>query len=123
MLARIVEASLRYKFLVLTGALLLVALGIRALTLIPIDAFPDVTPVQVQIFTESVGLSPEEVEKIITVPVESAMAGLPKVELIRSLSMYLDRPVRSMLLFDAMARAVTPGRGRHALRHLKRGGR
>ena len=88
MLARIVEASLRYKFLVLTGALLLVALGIRALTLIPIDAFPDVTPVQVQIFTESVGLSPEEVEKIITVPVESAMAGLPKVELIRSLSMF-----------------------------------
>jgi hypothetical protein len=87
-LARVVEASLRYKYLVMVAALLVVALGVRALTRIPIDAFPDVTPVQVQIFTESPGLSPEEVEKIITVPVESAMAGLPKVELIRSLSMF-----------------------------------
>ena len=77
MLARIVEASLRYKYLVIVATVLLVALGARALTQIPIDAFPDVTPVQVQIFTESPGLSPEEVEKIITVPVESAMAGLP----------------------------------------------
>ena len=88
MLARVVEASLRYKYLVIVAALLVVALGVRALTRIPVDAFPDVSPVQVQIFTESTGLSPEEVEKIITVPVESAMAGLPKVELIRSLSMF-----------------------------------
>ena len=88
MLSRIVEASLQYKFLVVAGALLLVALGVRALSRIPIDAFPDVTPVQVQIFTESPGLSPEEVEKIITVPVESAMAGLPRVELVRSLSLF-----------------------------------
>ena len=88
MLARIVEASLQYKFLVLVAALLLVVLGVRAVTRIPVDAFPDVTPVQVQIFTESPGLSPEEVEKIITVPVESAMAGLPRVELIRSLSLF-----------------------------------
>ncbi len=88
MLARIVEASLRYKFLVIVAALLVIALGVRAVGRIPIDAFPDVSPVQVQIFTESSGLSPEEVEKIITVPVESAMAGLPRVELIRSLSMF-----------------------------------
>lgn len=88
MLARIVEASLQYKFLVLAATLLLVALGVRSVTRIPVDAFPDVTPVQVQIFTESSGLSPEEVEKIITVPVESAMAGLPRVELIRSLSLF-----------------------------------
>ncbi len=88
MLARVVEASLRYKFLVIVAALLVIALGVRAVGRIPIDAFPDVSPVQVQIFTESSGLSPEEVEKIITVPVESAMAGLPRVELIRSLSMF-----------------------------------
>ena len=88
MLARIVEASLRYKYLVLFAALFLVVVGVRAVTQLPVDAFPDVTPVQVTIFTESSGLSPEEVEKIITVPVESAMAGLPKVEVIRSLSMF-----------------------------------
>src|SRR5262245_3794399 len=88
MLAKRAGASLRYKYLVLFAALFLVVLGIRALLRLPIDAFPDVTPVQVAIFTESPGLSPEEVEKLITVPVESSMAGLPKVELIRSLSMF-----------------------------------
>ncbi len=88
MLTRLVEVSLRYKFLVLLAALFVVVLGVRAVRLIPIDAFPDVTPVQVQVFTESAGLSPEEVEKIVTVPVESAIAGLPKVELIRSLSIF-----------------------------------
>jgi heavy metal efflux system protein len=87
-LSRIVDASLRYKYLVIFAALFLVVLGVRAVVRLPIDAFPDVTPVQVAIFTESPGLSPEEVEKIVTVPVESAMAGLPKVELIRSLSMF-----------------------------------
>jgi cobalt-zinc-cadmium resistance protein CzcA len=88
MLARIVEVSLRYKYLVIFATLFVIVLGARALTTIPIDAFPDVSPVQVQVFTESPGLSPEEVEKLITVPVESSMAGLPKVELIRSLSMF-----------------------------------
>ncbi len=88
MLARIVEASLRYKYLVIFATLFVIVLGVRALTTIPIDAFPDVSPVQVQVFTESPGLSPEEVEKLITVPVESSMAGLPRVELIRSLSMF-----------------------------------
>ena len=88
MLARIVDASLRYKYLVIFATLFVVVLGARAITRIPIDAFPDVTPVQVQVFTESRGLSPEEVEKLITVPVESALAGLPRVETIRSLSMF-----------------------------------
>lgn len=88
MLARIVYASLRYKYLVIFATLFVVVLGARAITRIPIDAFPDVTPVQVQVFTESRGLSPEEVEKLITVPVESALAGLPRVETIRSLSMF-----------------------------------
>ncbi|HWT82920.1 MAG TPA: efflux RND transporter permease subunit, partial [Candidatus Methylomirabilis sp.] len=66
----------------------LAILGARAATRIPIDAFPDVSPVQVVVLTESPGLSPEEIEKLITFPVESAMAGLPKVELIRSMTMF-----------------------------------
>ncbi len=88
MLERIVETSLRYKFLVLIAFLVVVFLGVRSLNRIPIDAFPDVTPVQVNVVTETEGFSPEEVEKLITFPVESAMAGLPNVELIRSVSLF-----------------------------------
>lgn len=85
---KIVELALRYKVLVIIGFLFVIFLGVRALGRLPIDAFPDVTPVQVSIFTEAEGLSPEEVETIITFPVESAMAGLPNVALVRSLSMF-----------------------------------
>jgi len=88
MLNRIIAWSLSYKYLVLLATLFLAALGARAITRIPIDAFPDVSPVQVTILTESPGLTPEEIEKLITFPIESAMAGLPKVELIRSLTMF-----------------------------------
>jgi len=75
MLTRIVEISLSYKYLVLFATLALAILGVRAVTRVPIDAFPDITPVQVSVLTECPGLSPEEVEKLITFPVESAMAG------------------------------------------------
>ena len=88
MLTRIVRASISYKYLVLLATLGLALLGVRAVTKIHIDAFPDVSPVQVTVLTESPGLSPEEIEKLITFPVESAMAGLPKVELIRSMTMF-----------------------------------
>lgn len=88
MLERIVELALRYKFLVIIGFGVVIFLGVRSLGRIPIDAFPDVTPVQVNIFTEAEGFSPEEVEKLVTFPVESAMAGLPNVELIRSLTIF-----------------------------------
>lgn len=88
MLGHIVEASLRYKFLVLIVFCVIIFLGVRSLNRIPVDAFPDVTPVQVSVFTEAEGFSPEEVEKLVTFPVESAMAGLPHVELIRSLTIF-----------------------------------
>lgn len=88
MLGHIVEVSLHYKFLVLIAFLAVIFLGTRSLLRIPVDAFPDVTPVQVNVVTEAEGLSPEEVEKLITFPVESAMAGLPHVEMIRSLSLF-----------------------------------
>ena len=88
MLAHIVEISLRYKFFVVIVFFVVIFLGVRSLGRIPIDAFPDVTPVQVNIFTAAEGFSPEEVEKLVTFPVESAMAGLPNVELIRSLTIF-----------------------------------
>jgi cobalt-zinc-cadmium resistance protein CzcA len=88
MLNRLVELSLRYKFLVLIIFAVVAFLGARAVRDVPIDAFPDVTPAQVNIYTESPGLAAEDVEQLLTFPVESAMAGLPKVQEIRSVSLF-----------------------------------
>ncbi len=88
MLNSIVDLSLRYKLLVLVGFLLVVVFGVKAFRDVPVDAFPDVTPVQVNVYTESPGLAAEDVEKLLTFPVETAMAGLPGVEEIRSVSLF-----------------------------------
>jgi cobalt-zinc-cadmium resistance protein CzcA len=88
MLARLVELSLRYKLLVIILFAAIGLLGWRAVRQVPIDAFPDVTPVQVNVYTESAGLAAEDVEQLLTTPVESALAGLPKVQEIRSVSLF-----------------------------------
>ena len=88
MLNKLVEFSLRYKFLVLITFAVVGVLGWRAVVTIPIDAFPDVTPIQVNIYTESPGLAAEDVEQLLTFPIESGMAGLPNVEEIRSVSLF-----------------------------------
>jgi heavy metal efflux system protein len=88
MLNFIVDLSLRYKVLVLVAFVLVVMLGVKAWREVPVDAFPDVTPVQVNIYTEASGLAAEDVEKLLTFPVEGVMAGLPGVEEIRSVSLF-----------------------------------
>lgn len=88
MLNGIVDLSLRYKLLVLLGFVLLTFFGVRAVLTVPVDAFPDVTPNQVNIYTESPGLAAEDVEKLLTAPLETAMAGLSGVEQIRSVSLF-----------------------------------
>lgn len=88
MLERLVELSLRYKVLVLILFVAIGFLGFRAVRQLPIDAFPDVTPVQVNVYTEASGLAAEDVEQLLTTPVESALAGLPKVQEIRSVSLF-----------------------------------
>ena len=88
MLNHLVELSLRYKFLVLIIFGVVAFLGAKAVRDVPIDAFPDVTPAQVNVYTESPGLAAEDVEQLLTFPVESAMAGLPKVQEIRSVSLF-----------------------------------
>jgi heavy metal efflux system protein len=88
MLERLVELSLRYKVLVLIIFVVIGFLGFQAVRQLPIDAFPDVTPVQVNVYTEASGLAAEEVEQLLTTPVESALAGLPKVQEIRSVSLF-----------------------------------
>jgi cobalt-zinc-cadmium resistance protein CzcA len=84
----IIDASLRYRFLVILAALGFAAAGALALTRLDIDAFPDTTPVQVQINTTAPALAPEEVETQITFPVEQALSGLPKLKSLRSVSKF-----------------------------------
>jgi cobalt-zinc-cadmium resistance protein CzcA len=88
MLNKIVDISLRYKVLVLVAFVILILLGVKAWRELPVDAFPDVTPVQVNIYTESPGLAAEDVEKLLTTPVETSMAGLAGVDAIRSVSLF-----------------------------------
>ena len=88
MLGRLVELSLRYRLLVLLAFAGIAFLGWRAVRTVPVDAFPDVTPVQVNVYTESPGLAAEDVEQLLTFPVESGLAGLPGVSLIRSVSLF-----------------------------------
>jgi cobalt-zinc-cadmium resistance protein CzcA len=88
MLNAIVDASLRYKVLVLVAFAVLVGLGVQAFRNVPVDAFPDVTPIQVNVYTESPGLAAEDVERLLTTPIEGAMAGLPGVEEVRSISLF-----------------------------------
>lgn len=82
----IIKFSLRSRLLVATLSFLLMGAGYWAYKQLPIDAFPDVSPNLVQVFTVTEGLAPEEIEKFVTYPVETAMNGLPGVENIRSVS-------------------------------------
>lgn len=88
MLTKIVSAALSYRLLVMVLLLALAFGGIRAWHDIPVDAFPDVTPIQVSVVTESPGVAPEDVERLVTFPIESSMAGLPGVKTVRSLSLF-----------------------------------
>ncbi|GIU75827.1 MAG: cation transporter [Nitrospiraceae bacterium] len=85
---RIIELSLKYRFLVIVFALLIIGVGIYDLGRLPIDAVPDITPNQVLILTRAPGLGPVEVERFITFPVETSMSGLPGITDIRSVSRF-----------------------------------
>ncbi len=88
MIASLLEFSLRQRILVIGLACLLSVTGLFAFQSIPIDAYPDVTNIQVQVLTEAPGLSPIEVERFITYPLELQMTGLPGLAEIRSLSKF-----------------------------------
>lgn len=83
---KFISSVFRHRFLILLAAIVVVAAGIFCWTQLPIDAFPDVTNVQVMVLTEAEGLAPTEIERLITYPIEIQMNGLPRIKLIRSLS-------------------------------------
>ncbi len=127
MIEAIVHGALKHRLILVVVALILLCFGINAAQRLSVDAFPDVTNVQVQIATEAPGKSPEEVERFITIPVEIAMTGLPGMTDMRSLNkpglslitlvfedgrnLYLERQMvseRLNELRDRMPEGVTP---------------
>ena len=88
MLTRLIDLSLHHRFAVLLGVVVLVASGVFALNQLDVDAFPDTTPVMVQVNTTAPALSPEEIERQITYPIEQSLSGLPSLQNIRSVSKY-----------------------------------
>ena len=95
MIDRILAFSLKNRLLVVLLSLGVLSGGALALSRLPIDAFPDVSPVLVQVITESPGLAPEEVEKLITYPVEVSMNGIPGVEQVKQPPIYEARDIDS----------------------------
>ncbi|MBX6364184.1 MAG: efflux RND transporter permease subunit [Gemmatimonadetes bacterium] len=88
MVNRIVTASLEQRFLVGLLALLVVGVGLWSLSRLPVDAYPDLSPPLVEITTQWPGHAAEEVERLITVPLEVEMNGLPGLKVMRSVSLY-----------------------------------
>ena len=88
MLNWIIDVSLRNRFLVLLSAVGLAVAGAVAVLYLDIDAFPDTTPIQVQINTTAPSLGPEEVEQQITFPIEQVLGGLPRLQILRSISKF-----------------------------------
>jgi cobalt-zinc-cadmium resistance protein CzcA len=86
MITSMIRAALGQRLIIVVLALVLCAFGLREATKLSVDAFPDVTNVQVQIATEAPGRSPEEIERFVTVPLEIAVTGLPGLVEMRSLN-------------------------------------
>ncbi|NDC57604.1 MAG: efflux RND transporter permease subunit [Alphaproteobacteria bacterium] len=88
MIDKILEFALRQRVIVLLGALALLGIGLWSASRLPIDAVPDITNVQVQINTSVPALAPEEIEKLITYPIEVEMGGIERLEEVRSISKF-----------------------------------
>ncbi len=85
---RFVKYAIKNRLLIIVLLLGIVVLGITQYRNLPTDAFPDISPVMVPVFAESHGMAPEEIERLITFPIESSMNGLPGVKLIKSTSAF-----------------------------------
>src|SRR5687767_9243916 len=88
MLTRIIDFSLHHRVAVIFLTLAFAAAGVVSLRRLDVDAFPDITPVQIQISTVVPQLNPDEAEQRVTYPVEQALAGMPHLESIRSISKF-----------------------------------
>jgi heavy metal efflux system protein len=88
MIHRIVQFALRQRFLVLIVTLLITVAGAVSFQRMPVDAYPDLSPPRVELITQWPGHAAEEVERLVTLPIEVEMNGTPKMEVMRSISLY-----------------------------------
>src|SRR5512146_2990594 len=88
MIHRIVQAALRQRFLVLMFTAFLAVAGIISFQRMPVDAYPDLSPPMVELITQWPGHAAEEVERLVTLPIEIEMNGVPRMEVMRSISLY-----------------------------------
>lgn len=88
MLTQLIDLCLRYRPVVLLATVVLIVVGLASFQRLPFDAFPDTTPVQVQVNTTAPALSPLEVERQITFPIEQSISGLPGLTQVRSISKF-----------------------------------
>jgi cobalt-zinc-cadmium resistance protein CzcA len=88
MIARIVSFALSQRFLIVTASIMLMIWGVVSFRNLPIDAYPDLSPPHVEIITQWPGHAAEEVERLITIPIELEMNGIPRLDALRSISLY-----------------------------------
>ena len=88
MISRIVSFALSQRFVIVMAALAVVAWGVIAFRRLPVDAYPDLSPPHVEIITQWPGHAAEEIERLVSIPLEVEMNGIPKIEALRSISLY-----------------------------------
>ena len=88
MISRLVSFALSQRFLIITGSLMLMIWGAISFQHLPIDAYPDLSPPHVEIITQWPGHAAEEIERQVTIPIEIEMTGIPRLEFLRSVSLY-----------------------------------
>src|SRR5277367_2635153 len=88
MIARLVSFALRQRFLIIIASLAMMIWGAISFQKLPIDAYPDLSPPHVEIITQWPGHAAEEIERLVTIPVEIEMNGIPRLEALRSISLY-----------------------------------
>src|ERR1035437_963078 len=88
MIARLVSFALKQPFLIVIAALALMVWGAWSFQKLPIDAYPDLSPPHVELITQWPGHAAEEVERLVTIPLEIEMNGIPRLDSLRSISLY-----------------------------------
>ena len=88
MIAKLVSFALRQRFLIVVASLALMVWGAVSFQKLPIDAYPDLSPTHVEIITQWPGHAAEEIERLVTIPIEIEMNGIPKLDSLRSISLY-----------------------------------
>lgn len=101
MIAHIVSFALKQRFLIIIGSIALMIWGAVSFLKLPIDAYPDLSPPHVEIVTQWPGHAAEEVERLITIPLEVEMNGIPRLEALRSISLYGLSSVQMNFEYDA----------------------